>query len=211
LSNFTSKILDKRSCLYLSYIKGRTLSFANGKFCENISLDIIALSVIIGLLALEDVENFILFFVIIFTGVLSSRMILKCKFFLEVFFSNLKSLAFFGILFLYGNLFVGFGPLAGFVLFREIFKLWQKIILAHNYGELFIFGNFTLAKICVENLKCRITWLILPTRNFEKSKHKNGNFSRNCNFVKIAEFDINFQKDFQIEKTRGITGNSRGK
>ena len=261
--------MDTRD-LYLTYIKGRTLCLGHAKFCENIRLDIIALSVIIGLLALENVENVILFFGILFTGVLCSQMILKSKFFpvMFIFFSNLKFLAFFGILFLYGNLCVGFGPLAGFILFREILKLWRKsdqsetkkiklsiwrrnqefrrkiekvtkideilkkvvlimrcsnygilalkIILAQTYGELFILGNFILAKICFENLKFRhivfrITWLILPVRHFEKSKHKNGKFSKNQPFVKIAEFDINFQQDFQIEKARGVTGNSRGK
>ena len=263
--------MDTRD-LYLTYIKGRTLCLGHAKFCENIRLDIIALSVIIGLLALENVENVILFFGILFTGVLCSQMILKSKFFpvMFIFFSNLKFLAFFGILFLYGNLCVGFGPLAGFILFREILKLWRKsdqsetkkiklsiwrrkqefrrkiekvtksdeilkkvvlimrcynygilavfvlkIILAQNYGEIFIFGNFTLAKICFENLKFRnivfcITRLILP-QNFQKSKHKNGKLSRNQHFVKIAELDINFQKDFQIEKARGKSRNSRCK
>ena len=219
---------------------------------------------------MEDVENYILLFGIIFTGILSSRMILKSKFFVcfVLFVSNLKILAFCGIVFLYGNLCVGYGPLVGFILFRAILKLWRKtdqsetkkiklsfwrrnqefrrkiekvtkideilkkvvlimrcsnygilalkIILAQTYGELFILGNFILAKICFENLKFRhivfrITWLILPVRHFEKSKHKNGKFSKNQPFVKIAEFDINFQQDFQIEKARGVTGNSRGK
>ena len=151
-------------------------------------------------------------------------------------------LAFFGILFLYGNLCVGFGPLVGFILFREIFKLWRntdqsetkkiklsilrrnqefrrknekvtkideiwkklvlilrcsnyeifavlalKIILAKTYGELFILENFILAKICVENMKLRhivfhITWLMLPTKNIEKSEQKSGKFSlESCN------------------------------
>ena len=183
----------------------------------------------------------------------------------------MKCLALCGFVFLYGNLFVGFCPLAGFILFREILKLWRKtdqsetkkiklsiwprnqefrrkiekvakideilkkvvlitrfynygisavlflkIILAQNSGELFILGNLTLAKICLKNLKfrnivLRITWLILPARNLEKSKHRNGKFARNRHFVKIAEFDMNFQKDFQIENARGKTGNSRGK
>ena len=68
----------------------------------------------------------------------------------------------------------------------------------------------------IPSIRLAIILMFLPKKNFEKSARKNHEkFRKNHTFVKIAEFKIHLESDFEIDEPeigRGYEcGNSLGK